>query len=85
MDGFDITGNIRKSSNFASNVTRDPFQSVSKDVRLNPGPGSYVHDQLIKDKMKALSYQMCHRYQQNPFGTGKSRFEYDRAEEKRQA
>lgn len=53
-------------------------------MKLNPGPGSYVHDQLIKDKMKALSYQMCHRYQQNPFGTGKSRFEYDKAEERKQ-
>ena len=28
--------------------------------------------------MKALSYQVCQRYQMNPFGTSKNRFEYQR-------
>ena len=28
--------------------------------------------------MKALSYQVCQRYQMNPFGTSQTRFEYQK-------
>ena len=28
--------------------------------------------------MKALSYQVCQRYQMNPFGTSKTRFDYQK-------
>lgn len=62
--------------NFVSSVPREFLVSVSKEIRQNPGPGSYLHDQLMKDKMRALSYQVCQRYQMNPFGTGNPRFEY---------
>lgn len=47
---------------FQSNVKREFLDSVSKECRVNPGPGSYLHDQLMKDKMRALSYQVCQRY-----------------------
>ena len=64
--------------NFRSAVQRDFLESVSKEIRVNPGPGSYLHDQLLKDKMRALSFQVCQRYQMNPFGTGNPRFDYQR-------
>lgn len=69
--------------NFKSSVGRDFLESVSKEIRQNPGPGSYLHDQLMKDKMKALSFQVCQRYQMNPFGTGNARFEYQKQPRKR--
>ena len=64
--------------NFLSQVPREFLESVSKEIRQNPGPGSYLHDQLLKDKMRALSFQVCQRYQMNPFGTGNPRFEYQK-------
>ena len=36
----------------------------------------------MKDRMKALSFQVCQRYQMNPFGTGNPRFEYQKAPKK---
>jgi len=42
--------------NFLSQVPREFLESVSKEIRQNPGPGSYLHDQLLKDKMRALSF-----------------------------
>lgn len=63
---------------FVSTVPREFLESVSKEIRVNPGPGSYLHDQLMKDKMKALSFKVCQRYQVNPFGTGNPRFEYQK-------
>ena len=52
----------RLQSTFQSGVKREFLDSVSKEIRMNPGPGSYLHDQLMKDKMQALSYQICQRY-----------------------
>jgi len=63
-------------------VPREFLDSVSKEVRHNPGPGSYLHDQLMKDKMRALSFQVCQRYQTNPFGTGNPRFDYQKPPKK---
>lgn len=37
----------KMDSNFTSSVQRDFLDSVSRDVRTNPGPGSYLHDQLL--------------------------------------
>jgi len=47
---------------YKSNVGRDFLDQVSKEQKLSPGPGSYIQDQLMHDKMKALSYQVCQRY-----------------------
>ena len=47
---------------YQSVIQRDFLESVSKEIRQNPGPGSYLHDQLMKDKMRALSFQVCQRY-----------------------
>ena len=64
-------------------MQRDFLASVSKEQRINPGPGSYLHDQLMKDKMKALGYQVCQRYQMNPFGHGNVRFDYQKPPNKK--
>ena len=72
----------RAQPTFQSVIQRDFLESVSKEIRQNPGPGSYLHDQLMKDKMRALSFQVCQRYQQNPFGTGNPRFEYQKQSRK---
>ena len=50
---------IKMDSNFTSSVQRDFLASVSKEIRQNPGPGSYLKDQLLHDKMRALSFQVC--------------------------
>ena len=52
----------RAQPTFQSVIQRDFLESVSKEIRQNPGPGSYLHDQLMKDKMRALSFQVCQRY-----------------------
>jgi hypothetical protein len=69
---------IKLDPNFTSSVPRDFLASVSKEIRQNPGPGSYLKDQLLQDKMRALSFQVCQRYQMNPFGAGVPRFEYQK-------
>ena len=74
VEDFNVTA--KPTSTYQSSVQRDFLESVSKEIRHNPGPGSYLHDQLMKDKMKALSYHVCQRYQMNPFGTSKNRFDY---------
>ena len=52
-----VEGSANKvQPSYKSNVSRDFLESVSKEVRQNPGPGSYLYDQLMKDKMRALSY-----------------------------
>lgn len=66
----------KPQATYQSTVERDFLESVSKEIRQNPGPGSYLHDQLMQDKMRALSFQVCQRYQMNPFGTGNPRFNY---------
>ena len=38
----------------------------------------------MKDKMKALNFQMCQRYQMNPFGTTATRFDYQKPQNPRQ-
>jgi len=53
---------LKPSPAYKSQVSRDFLASVSKEQKVNPGPGSYLHDQLMQDKMKALSYQVCQRY-----------------------
>lgn len=53
---------IKPQPTFTSVVPREFLDSVSKEIRVNPGPGSYLHDQLMKDKMRALSFQVCQRY-----------------------
>ena len=73
---------IKPDPTFTSVVPREFLQSVSKEIRQNPGPGSYLHDQLMKDKMRALSFQVCQRYQMNPFGTGNPRFGYQKQTKK---
>jgi hypothetical protein len=40
----DGSPNMKLNSTFNSNVKRDFLDSVSKDIKLNPGPGSYLHD-----------------------------------------
>jgi len=69
---------IKLDPNFTSSVPRDFLASVSKEIRQNPGPGSYLKDQLLQDKMRALSFEVCQRYQMNPFGAGVPRFEYQK-------
>lgn len=63
-------------------MERDFLESVSKEIRQNPGPGSYMQDKLMQDKMRAMSFQVCQRYQQNPFGTGNPRFGYQKQSKK---
>ena len=36
----------------------------------------------MQDKMRAMSFQVCQRYQQNPFGTGNPRFVYQKKSKK---
>lgn len=55
----DHNSSMKPQPNFVSAVQREFLESVSKEIRQNPGPGSYLHDQLMKDKMRALSFQVC--------------------------
>ena len=59
---FEDGSQLKMTSTFQSHVPRDFLASVSKEQKVNPGPGSYLHDQLMQDKMKALSFQVCQRY-----------------------
>lgn len=77
-NSIDEMSKAKPQPTFQSSTDRVFLDSVSKEIRVNPGPGSYLHDQLMKDKMQALSYQICQRYQMNPFGTGNPRFEYQK-------
>ena len=56
LDIQDQGSTAKPTLTYQSHVQRDFLASVSKEQRINPGPGSYLHDQLMKDKMKALSY-----------------------------
>ena len=56
LDIQDQGATPKPTSTYQSHVPRDFLASVSKEQRINPGPGSYLHDQLMKDKVKALSY-----------------------------
>lgn len=59
---------------FQSPTQRDFLDQVSKELKANPGPGSY--DTQIQDKLKILNYQLSTRYHLKPFGSGNVRFEY---------
>jgi hypothetical protein len=63
IDTMDMMAkNAKPHHTFTSSVPREFLESVSKEIRQNPGPGSYLHDQLMQDKMRALSFQVCQRY-----------------------
>jgi len=59
---IDDLNRAKPQPTYTSVTGRDFLDSVSKEIRQNPGPGSYLHDQLMKDKMRALSFQVCQRY-----------------------
>jgi len=63
------------STSFVSQVTRDISNLIPKDIKMSPGPGTY--DAEIQDKLKTLNFQLSTRYHLKPFGSGKTRFEYE--------
>ncbi len=62
------------TSSFYSPIERDFLDQVSKEQKLNPGPGSY--DTQIQEKLKVLNHQLSTRYHLKPFGSGQVRFGY---------
>ena len=64
-------------SSFISPVKRDVTDHISKDRKMNPGPGSY--DTQIQDKLKTLNFQLSTRYHMKPFGSGSNRFPYQKS------
>jgi hypothetical protein len=63
-------------SSFISPVKRDVLDHVPRELKQNPGPGQY--DTQIQDKLKTLNYQLSTRYHMKPFGSGTSRFAYQK-------
>lgn len=50
------------------------MEQVSKELKANPGPGTY--DTQIQEKLKVLNHQLSTRYHLKPFGFGAARFDY---------
>lgn len=70
-------GEQNMTSSFISPIKRDMLDHVSKELKHNPGPGSY--DTQIQDKLKTLNFQLSTRYHMKPFGSGTNRFSYQRS------
>ena len=64
------------TSAFISPIKRDVLDHIPKDKKQSPGPGQY--DTQIQDKLKTLNYQLSTRYHMKPFGSGSSRFAYQK-------
>lgn len=65
---------VLMNNSFYSPSKRDFMEQVSKELKANPGPGTY--DTQIQEKLKVLNHQLSTRYHLKPFGFGAARFDY---------